>query len=133
MATDKYELNFATVLPVLRDRDRILADLSIPAGASATDISKAKVAEIELQIKNGDDALKKGRPKKTGGDRIRFSKINACLNLRPEPPESNIHQFRVVLLGISPLIWRRLLVRSDSTIADLQYPGIGDQRNRKLP
>ena len=37
----------------------------------------------------------------------------------PEPPEPNIYQLRVVLLGISPIIWRRLLVRSDSTIADL--------------
>jgi hypothetical protein len=30
-----------------------------------------------------------------------------------------MYQFRVVLRGIRPLIWRRLLVRSDSTIADL--------------
>ena len=37
----------------------------------------------------------------------------------PEPPEPNIYQLRVVLLGISPIIWRRLLVRGDSTIADL--------------
>jgi hypothetical protein len=37
----------------------------------------------------------------------------------PELPEPNIYQFRVILLGISPIIWRRLLVRSDSTIADL--------------
>src|SRR5262249_55004355 len=37
----------------------------------------------------------------------------------PETPEPNIYQLRVVLLGISPIIWRRLLVRSDSTIADL--------------
>jgi len=37
----------------------------------------------------------------------------------PEPPEPNIYQLKVVLLGISPIIWRRLLVRSDSTIADL--------------
>lgn len=36
-----------------------------------------------------------------------------------EPPEPHIYQLRVVLLGISPIIWRRLLVRSDSTIADL--------------
>jgi hypothetical protein len=28
-------------------------------------------------------------------------------------------QLRVVLRGISPLIWRRLLVRSDATVADL--------------
>jgi Plasmid pRiA4b ORF-3-like protein len=37
----------------------------------------------------------------------------------PEPREPNIYQLRVVLLGISPIIWRRLLVRGDSTIADL--------------
>jgi len=37
----------------------------------------------------------------------------------PEPPEPNTYQIRIVLLGISPIIWRRLLVRSDSTIADL--------------
>ena len=32
-----------------------------------------------------------------------------------------IYQLKVVLLGISPMIWRRLLVRGDSTIADLHY------------
>jgi hypothetical protein len=32
-----------------------------------------------------------------------------------------IYQLKVVLLGISPMIWRRLLVRSDHTIADLHY------------
>jgi Plasmid pRiA4b ORF-3-like protein len=37
----------------------------------------------------------------------------------PKPPEPNIYQLRVVLIGISPIIWRRLLVRGDSTIADL--------------
>src|SRR6266704_3127079 len=40
----------------------------------------------------------------------------------PEPPafsEPVVYQLRVVLRGVSPLIWRRLLVRSHSTIADL--------------
>jgi hypothetical protein len=32
-----------------------------------------------------------------------------------------IYQLKVVLLGISPMIWRRLLVKSDSTIEDLHY------------
>jgi hypothetical protein len=31
----------------------------------------------------------------------------------------NIYQLRVVLRGVSPIIWRRLLVASNSTIADL--------------
>jgi hypothetical protein len=30
-----------------------------------------------------------------------------------------LYQLRIVLRGISPLIWRRLLVRGDSTIDDL--------------
>src|SRR5947209_16140281 len=40
----------------------------------------------------------------------------------PKPstnPEPVVYQLRVVLCGVSPLIWRRLLVRSDSTIAEL--------------
>jgi len=37
----------------------------------------------------------------------------------PTNPERVVYQLRVVLRGVSPLIWRRLLVRSDSTIADL--------------
>ena len=34
-------------------------------------------------------------------------------------PEVQIFQLRMVLRGISPLIWRRLLVRCDSTVAQL--------------
>jgi hypothetical protein len=37
----------------------------------------------------------------------------------PTPPEA--YQLHVWLREISPMIWRRLLVRSDSTIADLHY------------
>src|SRR5437870_8916961 len=40
----------------------------------------------------------------------------------PEPPtnpEPMVYQLRVVLRGVSPLIWRRLLIRSNSTIAAL--------------
>ena len=34
-------------------------------------------------------------------------------------PYPDIYQLRIVLRGISPLIWRRLLVRSDTTLAQL--------------
>ena len=37
----------------------------------------------------------------------------------PAPVAPIVLQLRVVLRGISPLIWRRILVRSDNTIADL--------------
>jgi Plasmid pRiA4b ORF-3-like protein len=33
--------------------------------------------------------------------------------------EPSVYQLRVVLRAVSPLIWRRVLVRSDTTIADL--------------
>jgi hypothetical protein len=32
-----------------------------------------------------------------------------------------VYQFKVVLRGISPMIWRRLLLRSDHSIADLHF------------
>ncbi|MGH9066346.1 MAG: plasmid pRiA4b ORF-3 family protein [Acidimicrobiales bacterium] len=35
------------------------------------------------------------------------------------PPPTTIYQLRVVLRGISPLIWRRLLVPADTTLAGL--------------
>jgi len=34
---------------------------------------------------------------------------------------SCVYQFKVVLRGISPMVWRRLLLRSDHSIADLHY------------
>lgn len=32
-----------------------------------------------------------------------------------------LYHLKVLLLDISPMLWRRLLVRSDSTIADLHH------------
>jgi|SRR6266446_6322627 len=39
----------------------------------------------------------------------------------PDPPNSVVYQLKVALRGISPLIWRRFLVRADSSIADLHH------------
>jgi Plasmid pRiA4b ORF-3-like protein len=39
--------------------------------------------------------------------------------MKQYPPHPDIYQLRIVLRGISPLIWRRLLVRSDTTLAQL--------------
>jgi hypothetical protein len=36
-------------------------------------------------------------------------------------PEPVIYQLKVVLQGISPMIWRRLQIRDDTSIADLHY------------
>ena len=39
----------------------------------------------------------------------------------PGPQMRCVYQFKVALRGISPMIWRRLLLRSDHSIADLHY------------
>ena len=36
-----------------------------------------------------------------------------------DSPHIGVYQLKVALRGISPLIWRRLLVRADTSIADL--------------
>ena len=33
----------------------------------------------------------------------------------------DVLELRLVLLGVNPLIWRRLLVRADASVADLHY------------
>ena len=38
---------------------------------------------------------------------------------QPSPSSITIYQLRVVLCGVSPLAWRRLLVASDISIAEL--------------
>ncbi|HZM64701.1 MAG TPA: hypothetical protein VFC16_00170 [Nakamurella sp.] len=38
--------------------------------------------------------------------------------MQPAPLPS-VYQLRVVVRGVSPLIWRRLLIPADTTIADL--------------
>ena len=35
--------------------------------------------------------------------------------------QTKVYQLRIRLKGISPMIWRRILVRDDSTIADLHH------------
>ena len=43
------------------------------------------------------------------------------LGSKPGPEMFCVYQFKVVLRGISPMIWRRVLLRSDHSIADLHY------------
>src|SRR5262249_39190265 len=38
-----------------------------------------------------------------------------------DPPQAIVYQLQVVLRGISPLIWRCLLVSVDTSIADLHH------------
>src|SRR5262245_64162504 len=42
-----------------------------------------------------------------------------ALRMNQQQTYADVYQLRIVLRGISPLIWRRLLVRSDTTLAQL--------------
>jgi hypothetical protein len=52
--------------------------------------------------------------------------LEICVPLRyahsggPSFSRPRVYQFRVVVQGVSPLIWRRLLIRSDMSLATLQ-------------
>ena len=54
--------------------------------------------------------------------------------MKPNPSLPDIYQLRIVLRDISPLIWRRLLVRSDTTLAQLHLmiQMLFDWRNEHL-
>ena len=56
--------------------------------------------------------------KKPFGSLIRGDTNRASM---PGPETFCVYQFKVVLRGISPMIWRRLLLRNDHSIADLHY------------
>ena len=40
-----------------------------------------------------------------------------ALRMKQQQTYPDVYQLRIVLRGISPLIWRRLLVRGDTTLA----------------
>ena len=48
-----------SVLPAIRKEELIRADLDLAAKPDATSVSKAKVAEVELQISRGDEAFRR--------------------------------------------------------------------------
>jgi hypothetical protein len=39
----------------------------------------------------------------------------------PGAPSVYVYQFKIVLRRVSPVVWRRLLLRSDHSLADLHY------------
>ena len=39
----------------------------------------------------------------------------------PELPNTVVYQLKITLRGISPLIWRRLLVRAETSLAELHH------------
>jgi Plasmid pRiA4b ORF-3-like protein len=54
-----------------------------------------------------------------GGGLERSCTRRDAQHMKPSPVLPSIYQLRIVLRGMSPLIWRRLLVHSDTTLAHL--------------
>jgi Plasmid pRiA4b ORF-3-like protein len=55
----------------------------------------------------------------TGGALEKYDAVRYAQRMTTSARPCNIYQLRVVLRGISPLIWRRVLVRSETTRAHL--------------
>ena len=55
----------------------------------------------------------------SGGGLERSCTRRYAQQLKPSTVLPSIHQLRIVLRGMSPLIWHRLLVHSDTTLAHL--------------
>src|SRR5664279_335770 len=53
------------------------------------------------------------------GPSVRGARMGAMPDTMQPAPLPSVYQLRVVVHGVSPLIWRRLLVRADTTIAGL--------------
>ena len=49
----------------------------------------------------------------------REARMGAMPDTMQPAPLPSVYQLRVVVRGVSPLIWRRLLIPADTTIADL--------------
>jgi Plasmid pRiA4b ORF-3-like protein len=70
------------------------------------------------------EAVANGESFTVPGGQIRGNTLRVGVGNLPDVSESSllsitIYQLRVVLCGVSPLVWRRLLVASDTTIAEL--------------
>jgi hypothetical protein len=59
MAFKNYDANFSAVLPRMRSVEAISADVELWRSGRATDITRSRVAAIELQIKNADDLYRR--------------------------------------------------------------------------
>jgi len=48
----------------------------------------------------------------------REARMGAMPDTMPPAPRPSVYRLRVVVRGVNPLIWRRLLIPADTTIAD---------------
>src|SRR5262245_35380722 len=87
MAVKMYELSFGSVLPSMRRKEDILVDLSV--AGRATDISKAKIAQIELLISEGDSFFRK---REYDAALNKFRKARAAI-YQLLHPEFDVHSF----------------------------------------
>ncbi len=68
---------------------------------------------------NHDDQRERENPPGGSAAELMARTMAGCLTQSLPQSRSCINQQRVVLRAVSPLIWRRLLIRSDATIAEM--------------
>jgi hypothetical protein len=121
MAVKMYELSFGSVLPVMRRAEDILVDLSV--AGRATEISKAKIAEIELLIRDGDSLF---RQREYDAALNKFRKARAAIYqlLHPEFDVTSFVGRKDVALPQSEALEKSLLDLSARIIDTLRPPSL---------
>lgn len=106
MAVKMYEVSFGSVLPVMRLREDILADFNV--AGRATEISKAKISEIELHIREGDSLF---RQREHDAALTKFKKARASIYqlLHPEFDVRSYVAWKDVALPVSAALEKSLL------------------------
>lgn len=120
MAFKEYDANFASVLPRLRARLDIVADLDRSVSGGATDSARGMIAEIELHISDGDNFY---RRKQYDSALNEFKKARALIYkaLHPQFDVGSYIGRKDVVLPVSKAIEESLLDVS-LRIADVIRP-----------
>ncbi|MEZ2354654.1 hypothetical protein [Caballeronia sp. RCC_10] len=120
MALKHCEASFAPVLPRMRAREQIVAEVGAATSGRAVDVARSTIAEIELHVKDGDGFYRQG---KYGAalDEFQWARALIYQLLHPEFHVPSYLGSKNVTLPVSKEIETNLLTVS-SDIADLIRP-----------
>lgn len=121
MAIKMYEASFGSVLPVMRLREDIVADIS--GAGRATEISKAKIAEIELLVREGDSYFRQ-REYDAALAKLKKARASIYQLLHPGFDVRSYVGWKDVALPVSTAVEKSLLDLSARVIDAIRPPSI---------
>jgi hypothetical protein len=121
MSFNTHDASFIAVLPTLRAREQIVAEVGLATSGRAGDVARSTLAEIELHISDGDRLYRQGR---CGTAQNEFQIARGLIYQTLHPAfdlASYVSHASVALLPVSPEIENSLLTAS-SHIVDVIRP-----------